>query len=406
VTTEAALERVVRHEWGQVVGVLVRDLGDLALAEDAAQDAVAAALATWPVTGVPDRPGAWITVTARRRALDRLRREARFAEKAVLLAAELERPAAEREDEAIGDEQLELIFACCHPALSTDAKVALTLRAVAGLSTSEIARAFVVAEPTMAQRLVRAKRKLRDAGIPFVVPPPERLPERVDEVLAVVYLVFNEGYSASGGDELVREELCGEAVRLARLLYRLLPGNAEVAGLLALLLLIDARRSARCDEGGELVLLEDQDRDRWDRAAIAEGARLLAEAGADGLLGPYGLQAAIAFEHDRAPIAEATDWPRIAELYALLAGLTASVVVELNRGVAVAMADGPAAGLAVIEPLAGPLDGYLPFHASRADLLRRLGRDDEAHGAYCRALALAPNGAERRYLSGRVAETG
>ncbi len=410
-TTTAALERLVRDEWGQVVGVLVRDLGDLALAEDAVQDAVTAALATWPTTGVPDHPGAWITVAARRKALDRLRREARFADKAAVLAAELARAADDpadgddRGDGALGDEQLELVFACCHPALSVEARVALTLRAVAGLSTGEIARAFMVPEATMAQRLVRAKRKLRGAAIPFAVPPPEALPERLDEVLAVVYLVFNEGYAASVGDLMVRVELCAEAIRLARLLHRLLPAEAEVSGLLALLLLTDARRPARLDAHGNLVLLEDQDRERWDHRAIAEGARALADAWQRGPAGPYTVQAAIAFEHDRAPVPEATDWLRIAALYDLLTGLTGSAVVELNRAVAVAMADGPAAALAIVDRLADELDGYAPLHATRAEMLRRLDRTAEAHAAYRRAHDLAANEPERNFFAGRLAET-
>jgi len=406
--SEVALERLVRDEWSQVVGVLVRDVGDLALAEDSVQDAVTKALTTWPVTGVPDRPGAWITVTARRQALDRLRRQARFAEKAAALAAEMARAEADPTSERaqpLGDEQLELIFACCHPSLATEAQVALTLRAVAGLSTTAIARAFVVPEATMAQRLVRAKRKLRGAGIPFAVPAPDVLPERLDEVLAVVYLVFNEGYSATAGDRFVRADLCEEAIRLARLLHRLLPDEDEVQGLLALLLLTDARRPARVDADGHLVLLEQQDRSQWDRQAIAEGAALLAEAWRRGPAGPYSIQAAIALEHDQAPVAAATDWDRIAELYTLLAGLTGSVVVELNRAVAVSMADGPGAGLALVDPLGDSLDGYLPYHATRGDLLRRLGRHGEAHEAFERAHAMAATDPERAFFAQRLAQT-
>ena len=403
-TPTAALERLVREEWGQVVGVLARDLRDLDLAEDAAQEAAAAALATWPTAGVPDRPGAWILVTARRKALDRVRRDARGAEKVAALQAGLERDAAGPAPDELGDEQLDLLFACCHPALALDARVPLTLRVVGGLTTAEIARALLVPEPTVALRIVRAKRKIRGAGIPLRVPPPELLGERLAGVLHVLYLVFNEGYGATAGDDLVRPDLCAESIRLARLVHRLLPGEAEAAGLLALQLLTDARRPARVDAAGDLVLLEDQDRARWDHDLVREGATVLARANELGPPGPYGLQAAIALEHDRAPVASATDWTRIAELYWLLEGVTGSAVVRLNRAVAVAMADGPGAGLALTDAVAGQLDGYPFLHATRADLLRRLGRRAESADAYLRALELTSTAPERRFLTARLAE--
>jgi RNA polymerase sigma-70 factor, ECF subfamily len=402
VSTDRALERVVREEWGQVVAVLTRDLGDLGLAEDCVQDAVEAALATWPRAGVAERPGAWITVTARRRALDRLRRDARFAAKAQQLAAELGRP-GEPEPDRLADEQLDLLFACSHPALAMEARVPLMLRTVAGLTTAEIARALLVPEGTIAQRIVRAKRKIRQAGIPLSVPAPERLAERTADVLAVVYLVFNEGYGASAGDRLVREDLCDEAIRLGRLVHRLLPQQEEATALLALMLLTDARRPARIADDGEMVLLEEQDRSRWDHAKIREGAALLAEATAMGIAGPYAVQAAIAYEHDRAGVPALTDWPRIVVLYELLEGMTRSPVVALNRAVAVAFADGPAAGLALMDDLDRELDGYPFLHAARADLLRRLDRADEARAEYERAIALTGTEPERRFLRRRLA---
>jgi RNA polymerase sigma-70 factor (ECF subfamily) len=391
-------------------------LGDFDLAEEVVQEAFITALETWPVRGIPDNPGAWITTTARNRAIDRLRRRARLRAKtqqlgaAALAAGEAELAAldpGETEDSmSIADDRLRLIFTCCHPALPLDGRVALTLRTLGGLTTPEIARAFLVPEPTLAQRLVRAKRKIRDAGIPYRVPPRELLPERLDGVLRVLYLVFNEGYAASSGDALIRRELTGEAIRLTRLVVSLLPGEPEAMGLLALMLLHDARREARVGPDGGLVLLEEQDRDRWDGAAIAEGRTLVEGALRLGRPGPYQLQAAIAALHDEAPSAAATDWPQIAALYAALRQRDPSPVVELNLAVAVAMADGPATGLAMIDGLAatGTLDDYPYLHSARADLLRRLERRSEAAIAYRRAADLTTNGAERAFLERRLAE--
>ena len=396
-TPDALVDKVAREEWGRVTAALMRELGDLELAEDALQDAVVAALESWPTRGVPERPGAWLHVTARRKALDRLRRQATLAGKLASLAAtsepETEPPMTPADDE------LRLVFTCCHPALSTEAQVALTLRSVCGLTSKEIARAFLLPETTMHQRLVRAKRKIKLAGIPFAVPADHALPDRLNAVLAIIYLVFNEGH------RLVRVELCDEAVRLARMLARLMPDEAEVRGLLALVLLTDARRPARTDEQGRLVLLEDQDRSRWDRTAIAEALGLLSPALAPG---PYVLQALIAREHAIAPEAAATDWRRIAHLYGALAAQTGSAVVHLNWAVAVAMAEGPHAGLAVVDQLVatGALARYHYLHATRADLLRRLDRRHEAQAAYRDALALADNPAERQFLERRLSELG
>jgi RNA polymerase sigma-70 factor, ECF subfamily len=385
---------------------LIRVLGDFDLAEDAVQEAFVQALQIWPERGVPDNPGAWITTTARNRAIDRLRRERALREKTETLTqlAELERLGGNETDVSeIPDDRLRLIFTCCHPALAMEARVALTLKTLGGLSTGEIARAFLVGEKTMAQRLVRAKRKIRGAAIPYRVPPPELLPERVPGVLAVLYLVFNEGYAATGGP-LVRTELCDEAIRLTRLLSALMPDEPEATGLLALMLLHHSRRATRAGSEGELVLLEDQDRSRWDHAMIDEGLATLDGAIAARRPGPYQLQAAIAALHARAPRPEDTDWPQIASLYGRLADHTPSPVVELNRAVAVAMADGPDRGLAFVESLAGDLDGYHLFHSARADLLRRLDRRDEAARAYGRALELATNPSERAFLERRLVE--
>ncbi len=364
---------------------------------------------------MPANPGAWITTTARNRAIDRLRRRRRFAEKAELLRREAEVEAelaavapGEPEDglSPIADDRLRLIFTCCHPAIAIDARVGLTLRTLGGLSTPEIARAFLVPEPTLAQRLVRARRKIRDAGIPYRVPPDHLLPERLGGVLRVLYLIFNEGYGASSGDMLIRRELSGEAIRLARVLVALMPDEPEAVGLLALMLLHDARREARVGGGGELVLLEDQDRARWDRARIDEGQSLLERALRMRHPGPYQIQAAIAALHDAAPSAQATDWRQIAALYARLAAQAPSPVVELNRAVAIAMSDGPAAGLVLVDAVSasGQLDAYPYLHAARADLLRRLGRRDEAASAYRRARELTANAPEQAYLDRRIRE--
>jgi RNA polymerase sigma-70 factor, ECF subfamily len=405
------VEQVFRHESGRAVATLIRVLGDFDRAEEAVQDAFLVALERWPSAGVPSNPGAWIVTTARNKAIDRLRRERRLAQKQVELAQLMTLDPGEPDRQnrsSVVDDRLRLIFTCCHPALSPEARVALTLRTLGGLQTAEIARAFLVPEPTMAQRLVRAKAKIRAACIPYRVPPDHLLPERLDGVLAVLYLVFNEGYVASGGDALIRRELCDEAIRLARLLAALMPDEPEVLGLLALLLLHHARRDARVGDAGELILLDDQDRSRWDQAMILDGVGVLDRAVRLGRLGPYRVQAAIAALHATAASPEATDWGRILALYDALRRMTPSPVVELNRAVAIAMAHGPEQGLALVEELAagGALDGYHLFHATRADLLRRLGRDAEAAAAYRQALELTGNPAERSFLTRRLAEVG
>ncbi|MFE6612637.1 RNA polymerase sigma factor [Amycolatopsis sp. NPDC057786] len=405
-TTEldAAITRAFREESGQVIATLIRVTGDWDLAEECLQEAFALALRTWPRDGVPAKPGAWLTTAARNRATDRIRREAVGAAK-LREAAELNVTAEpERDESGVHDDRLRLIFTCCHPALPLEGQVALALRTLAGLTTAEIARAFLVSEATMSQRLVRVKRKIRTAGIPYRVPPAELLPERTAAVLGMLYLLFNEGYSASAGTDLLRPDLSAEAIRLTRLLADLMPGEPEVLGLLALVLLHDARRSTRVDGEGSLVSLEDQDRGRWNTAEIAEGTELLESALRRGVPGQYQIQAAIAACHATAAHASETDWAQIAALYGELLRFVPSPVVELNRAVAVAMAEGPEAGLVLVDKLAGSLPGYHLLPATRADLLRRLGRLDEAAGAYREALALAGTDAERAYLSGKLAE--
>ena len=404
----AALDEAFRAEWGKVVAAVIGQTGDWDIAEECAQDAFTQALRTWPRDGLPRRPGAWLTTVARNRALDRLRRRSTEAVK-LEQSARLAPPEPEGDDmdaEDIADDRLRLIFTCCHPALPLEARVALTLRTLAGLTTAEIARAFLTAEPTMAKRLVRAKAKIRNAGIPYRVPPAHLLPERTSGVLAVLYLLFNEGYTATGGQRLVRHDLCDEAIRLARALAGLMPDEPEATALLALMLFHHARRAGRTNTAGEVVTLEHQDRTLWDQAQISEGTALLEAAVRRQRAGPYLIQAGIAQCHATAPTAAQTDWPVIARLYGMLAVLVPSAVVELNRAVAVGMADGPAAGLVLVDELveSGRLEGYYLLQATRADLLRRLGRAAEAADSYRAALGLAVNEAERRYLAGRLAE--
>ena len=400
-------ESVYRNESRRVFATLVRLLGDFDLAEEALHDAFRAALEQWPREGVPDNPRAWLVSAGRFKAIDGIRRRARFtsmedvAERVEAIPDETE----PWEPESIEDDRLRLIFTCCHPALAPDAQVALTLREVCGLTTEEIAQAFLTASSTLAQRIVRAKAKIRDARIPYQVPSPTELPERLESVLRVVYLVFNEGYSASSGDAVTRVDLSAEAIRVGRLLSELLP-EPEVLGLLALMLLQESRRAARTSRSGDLVLLGEQDRSLWNRAEIAEGSALVERALASRRIGPYALQAAIAAVHAEAASAEATDWSEIVGLYDVLLRIDPSPIVELNRAVAVAMRDGPEAGLALVDSILarGQLSEYHLAHAARADLCRRLGRSDDARGSYARALELARQAPERRFLERRLAE--
>jgi RNA polymerase sigma-70 factor (ECF subfamily) len=413
---DSVVDRTFRQESGRAVATLIRVLGDFDAAEEAVQEAFVIALERWPRDGVPSNPGAWITQVARNNAIDRLRREKNLREKtAILEGLEAIRPpqlgpaeevaAAAATAAEIGDDRLRLIFTCCHPALSLEARVALTLRTLGGLGTAEIARAFLVGESTMAQRLVRAKRKIAQAGIPYEVPEAERMPKRLPGVLATLYLIFNEGYLASESDSLVRSELSAEAIRLARILASMLPREPEVAGLLALMLLTDSRRPARVDSDGEAVPLDEQDRSLWDPGEIAEGLALSEWAAGHGPVGPYTIQARIAAAHADAGSAGETDWARIVRLYEWLARAAPSPVVELNRAAAIAMRDGPQRGLDLIDEIDG-LDGYSHLHSARGELLRRLGRDEEAGPAFERALELTSNEVERRHLERRLAELG
>jgi len=421
-TVKAAVDAAFREEWGRVVATLIRVTGDWDLAEECAQDAFAMALQRWPADGVPRRPGAWLTTAARNRAIDVLRRRTVGAAKLREVAA-MSPPesgsafeasgasgafGAETDHSGVPDDRLRLMFTCCHPALSLEARVALTLRTLAGLTTAEIARAFLASEATMAKRLVRAKQKIANAGIPYRVPPAHLLPERVPGVLGVLYLLFNEGYSATAGADLIRQNLSAEAIRLARVMHRLMPSEPEAAGLLALMLMHDARRAARLDASGDMVTLEDQDRGRWDAAQITEGVSVLEAALRPGRPGPYQVQAAIAACHVTAARAADTDWAQIARLYGQLAQFLPTPVVELNRAVAVGMASGPAEGLRLVADLeaSGHLAGYHLLPATKADLYRRLGRFDDAAACYRVAIGLASTDAERRYLSRRLAETG
>lgn len=396
--SESQIEKTFREEHGRVIAALISQFQDFDLAEDALQDALVNALENWQRDGIPDNPGAWLTTAAKRRAIDRIRRTATLERRLQVLDPPLSYDGPDMDETQIPDDRLKLMFTCCHPSLALETQIALTLHTLGGLTTHELARAFIVPEPTMAQRLARARAKIRNAGIPYRVPPVELLPERLDALLAVIYLIFNEGYSATSGDEPIRKELCLEAIRLGRVITMLMPGNAETRGLLALMLLHDSRRGARLDESGELILLSQQDRSRWDRSKMREGIEILDEALTLSSPGPYQVQAAISALHAEAPDAESTDWRQIAELYKTLARMTPSPVVEVNRAVAVAMVDGPLPGLRILETVRERAKGYYPFHVVRADLLRRSGQIEEAIESYKQAIALCDNPAEQSHL--------
>jgi RNA polymerase sigma-70 factor (ECF subfamily) len=407
---QSDITTVYRENYGRILASLIRGLGSFELAEDSLQDAFAAAVESWPRDGVPNNPTGWIASTARHKAIDRMRRQSWFSERRDeiqrLIESEMSADSESSEANAVPDERLRLIFTCCHPALNREAQIALSLRTLCGLTTEEIARAFLTPATTMGQRLVRAQRKIRAAGIPYEVPSGEALPERVESVTAVIYLVFNEGYSASAGDEIVRKDLCAEAIRLARILIGLMPDEQELRALLALMLIQDSRRDARMNAEGDLILLEDQDRNRWDRRQIDEGLALVARVIRHTAPGPYAIQAAIAAEHARANRFDDTDWSRIADLYSRLFEMGPTPVVELNRAVAIAMARGPQHGLEIVAQIeaSGELDDYHLMWAVKADLLRRSGRFSEAANAYRRAIEVVSNNPHRRFLERRLRE--